>query len=92
MNSLIKIWSLLSLFFFPQKVEIFAFIYLKKTLSRTHTGCFVGCHCEKNHQKQKNIAYIIINDHMAPLLIFFDVIQMLEQVLEVEDELNFDTM
>jgi hypothetical protein len=30
---------------------------------------------------------------MAPLLIFFDVIQMLEQVLEVEDEeLDFDTM
>jgi hypothetical protein len=30
---------------------------------------------------------------MAPLLIVFDVIQMLEQVLEVEDEeLHFDTM
>jgi hypothetical protein len=30
---------------------------------------------------------------MAPLLIFFDVTQMPEQVLEVEgEELNFDTM
>jgi late competence protein required for DNA uptake (superfamily II DNA/RNA helicase) len=47
----------------------------------------------KKFMENKNIAYIIINDHMAPLLIFFDVIQMLEQVLEVEDEeLDFDTM
>jgi hypothetical protein len=43
--------------------------------------------------KNKNIAYIIINDHMAPLLTFFDVIKILEQVLEVKDEeLNFELM
>jgi TPP-dependent trihydroxycyclohexane-1,2-dione (THcHDO) dehydratase len=40
----------------------------------------------KKFIENKNIAYIIINDHMAPSSIFFDGIQMREQVLEVEDE------
>jgi hypothetical protein len=44
-------------------------------------------------KNKKNIACVIINDHMAPLLIFFPVYSNARASFRVEDEeLNFDTM